>query len=594
MTRAGDDRTSARSADPTAPTSRASWTSPDQPTSPLPAVLAAAQIWAAEDPDPVTAAELRRLLSAAQSGHEGAAAQLCDAFSDTLQFGTAGLRGQLGPGPRRMNRVVVARAAAGLARHLLEQGHGGLPVVVGHDARHYSATFARDTAEVLAGHGLRPLLCPRPLPTPVVAAAVGRVAACAGVVVTASHNPARDNGFKVYVGDGAQLGPPADAAVAHLIETVGPMAGIPRSPDVEILGEEVVDSYLARVSGLVLSGGPREVAVAYTALHGVGSALMRAALIGAGFPPPHVVDAQDQPDPDFPTVTYPNPEEPGATDLVLELARDRHVDLVLAHDPDADRCAAGIPAPGGGFRMLTGDELGAVLGWWVLQRGFLSAAPVRGTFATSIVSSRLLAAVARAAGLGYRETLTGFKWIARAADDLVYGYEEALGYCLDPTWVRDKDGVSAGLLIAEMTAHLKAAGRTVTDVLDELALEHGVHVTGQVALRCPHVSSLQARMQTLRTSPPVSLGGLRVAAVEDLAQGWGGLPPTDALRYVLGGAADVSDGRVIVRPSGTEPKIKVYLELRAPVDRGAVSETRSRAEARLARLTHDVRGQVAR
>lgn len=558
-----------------------------------PSVSGTAAAWAAEDPDPGTAAELRRLLEAAHAGDVEAAAGVLDAFSGTLHFGTAGLRGRLGPGPRRMNRAVVSRAAAGLAQYLLREGHVGAPVVVGHDARHLSATFARDTAEVLAGHGLRPMLCPRPLPTPVVVAAVGRLSACAAVVVTASHNPAGDNGFKVYAGDGAQIGPPVDEEIAALIEVVGPQAGIPRSTDYEILGEEVVDRYLARVCGLVMPGGPRGVAIAYTALHGVGGAVMRAALSAAGFPRPFVVDAQDEPDPDFPTVAFPNPEEPGATDLVLELARARDVDLVLANDPDADRCAAGVRTADADLRMLSGDELGVLLGWWVLQRGTMAAAPVRGTFATTIVSSRLLGAMARAAGVGFRETLTGFKWIARAADDLVYGYEEALGYCVDPTAVRDKDGISAGLLVAELVAFLKAAGRTACEVLDELALAHGLHLTRHVSVRCSDAAFPAARIQALRTTPPTALGGLPVLGVEDLALGSDQLPPTDGLRYLLGGADDVSDGRVIVRTSGTEPKLKAYIELRAPVPPGLLARVRSSAQDRIALVADDVRCRLA-
>ena len=297
------------------------------------------------------------------------------------------------------------------------------------------------------------------------------------MVVTASHNPPQDNGYKVYLGDGAQIVPPADAGIAACIAAVGATAEIPRSTAYTTLDEAVVESYLARVCGLALPGGPRDVAVAYTAMHGVGSPLMRAALTRAGFSPPLAVEVQDEPDPDFPTVVFPNPEEPGAMDLALDLAAAKRVDLVLANDPDADRCAVGIPRPGGGFRMLTGDEVGALLGWWILARGERSGVPVTGTYASSIVSSQLLGAIARAAGLGFRETLTGFKWISRAAADLAFGYEEALGYCVDPRGVRDKDGISAGLLVTEMVAALKAEGRDVQDVLDELAILHGVHAT---------------------------------------------------------------------------------------------------------------------
>ena len=434
----------------------------------------------------------------AEAGDEAVAEELADAFAGTLQFGTAGLRGKLGPGPNRMNRVVVSRAAAGLAQYLLDQGQGGTPVVIGFDARYNSDVFARDTAEIFAGAGFRAMICPRPLPTPVLAGAILTYGASAGVVVTASHNPPQDNGYKVYLGDGSQIVPPADAGIAACIEAVGALADIPRSHEYATLDEGVVDSYLARVCGLALPGGARDISVAYTAMHGVGSPLMKAALTGAGFPAPLAVVAQDEPDPDFPTVSFPNPEEPGAMDLAMDLAGGAHVDLVLANDPDADRCAVGIPLADGGFRMLTGDEVGALLGWWILQRGVRAGTPVTGTYANSIVSSQLLGAIARDAGLGFRETLTGFKWISRAADDLAFGYEEALGYCVDPTGVRDKDGISAGLLVTEMAAALKAEGRGVQDVLDDLATAHGVHATSQVSLRFTDLSAIPALMASLR------------------------------------------------------------------------------------------------
>lgn len=558
------------------------------------ALAAAAREWIADDPDPATADALRRLLATAQSGDPGAAADLVDAFAGPLQFGTAGLRGTLGPGPNRMNRVVVARAAAGLARYLLDLGHGGAPVVVGFDARHGSRAFARDTAEVMAGAGLRPLLLPRPLPTPVLASAIRPHGAAAGVMVTASHNPAADNGYKVYLEDGAQVVAPADVGIAVRIGAVGAIATIPRSTGYETLGESVVDSYVARVAGLVHPDGPRAVRVAYTALHGVGSPLMRAALVGAGFPGPLVVAAQDAPDPDFPTVPIPNPEEPGAMDLVLALAREQGVDLVLANDPDADRCAVAVPAGDDGYRVLTGDEVGALLGWWLIERGRRRGVPVTGTFATTIVSSQLLGAIARAAGLGFRETLTGFKWISRAAADLVYGYEEALGYCVDPAAVRDKDGIAAGLLMAELVAALGADGRAVRDVLDELALVHGVHATAQVSLRFAAVSAVAAVMRSLRSGPPLRLGGLPVGAVEDLSDGAAGLPPTDGLRYWLTGTGPVADGRVIVRPSGTEPKIKAYVEVRAPVVGRDLAGARRAAAERLAGVSRDVRAHLTR
>ncbi len=557
-----------------------------------PLLLTMAAQWAEADPDPATAAELTDRITAAEAGDPGAATELADAFAGTLQFGTAGLRGKLGPGPNRMNRVVVSRAAAGLAQYLLDQGRGGTPVVIGFDARHNSDVFARDTAEIFAGAGFRAMICPRPLPTPVLAGAILTYGASAGVVVTASHNPPQDNGYKVYLGDGSQIVPPADAGIAACIEAVGAVADIPRSTDYATLDEAVVDSYLARVSGLALPGGPRDISVAYTAMHGVGSPLMRAALTGAGFPAPLAVVAQDEPDPDFPTVSFPNPEEPGAMDLAMDLAGASNVDLVLANDPDADRCAVGIPVAEGGFRMLTGDEVGALLGWWILQRGVRAGTPVTGTYANSIVSSQLLGAIARDSGLGFRETLTGFKWISRAADDLAFGYEEALGYCVDPTGVRDKDGISAGLLVTEMAAVLKAEGRGVQDVLDDLATAHGVHATSQVSLRFTDLSAIPALMASLRAQPPTGFGGLDVVESIDLEAGSPDLPPTDGLKYMLGGAPGIDGARVIIRPSGTEPKIKAYLEVRAPVGAEGVAAARSVAGERIAAVAEDVRARL--
>ncbi len=548
--------------------------------------------WADTDPDPATAAELNERIRAAESGDASAAEELADAFAGTLQFGTAGLRGKLGPGPNRMNRVVVSRAAAGLAQYLLDQGEAGTAVVIGFDARHNSEVFARDTAEIFAGAGLRAMVCPRPLPTPVLAGAILTYGASAGVVVTASHNPPEDNGYKVYLGDGSQIVPPADAGIAARIEAVGALADIPRSQYYATLDEGVVDSYLARVCGLALPGGPRDISVAYTAMHGVGSPLMSAALTGAGFPAPLSVRAQDEPDPDFPTVSFPNPEEPGAMDLAMDLAGAEHVDLVLANDPDADRCAVGIPLAAGGFRMLTGDEVGALLGWWILQRGQRAGTPVTGTYANSIVSSQLLGAIARDAALGFRETLTGFKWISRAAEDLAFGYEEALGYCVDPTGVRDKDGISAGLLVTEMAAALKAEGRDVQDVLDDLATQHGVHATGQVSLRFTDLTAIPALMVSLRAAPPSGFGGLEVAGTIDLEQGSLDLPPTDGLKYLLGAALGVDGARVIIRPSGTEPKIKAYLEVRATVGADGVDAARAVAAQRMSAVAQDVRRRL--
>ncbi|MDT0319323.1 phospho-sugar mutase [Streptomyces millisiae] len=539
----------------------------------------AARAWLAEDPDPETRAELAALLDA------GDTAPLAERFAGTLQFGTAGLRGEMGAGPMRMNRAVVIRAAAGLAAYLNRTAPG--LVVIGYDARHRSADFARDTAAVLTGAGLRAALLPRPLPTPVVAFAIRHLGAVAGVVVTASHNPPRDNGYKVYLGDGSQIVPPADADIAAEIAAVGPLAGVARPESGwEVLGEEVVEAYLARTGAALAPGGAREVSVVYTPMHGVGQATLVDAFARAGFPAPEEVAEQADPDPEFPTVAFPNPEEPGAMDLALARARAVGPDLVLANDPDADRCAAGVPdcsQGAGSWRMLRGDEVGALLATHLVRRG------VRGTFAASIVSASLVGRIAAAAGLPYRETLTGFKWLGRVPG-LAFGYEEALGYCVDPGGVRDKDGITAALLIAELAAELKAdGGRTLTDLLDDIALEHGLHATDQLSVRVADLGLIAKAMDRLRATPPTALGGLPVTSAEDLRSGSAELPPTDGLRYALAGAGDVASARVIVRPSGTEPKLKCYLEVVVPVaNRAMLPTARTRAAEALTAIRHDL------
>ncbi len=517
-----------------------------------------AQAWLLDDPDPDTRRALERLLDAAGSGDEGAATELADAFDGRLEFGTAGLRGALGPGPNRMNRAVVTRAAAGLAAYLTTHGATG-PVVVGYDARHKSDAFARDTAEVMEGAGIHALLLPHPLPTPVLAFAIRHLGCAAGVMVTASHNPPQDNGYKVYLGDGTQIVPPADADISACIDAVGPVHEVPRGDSWVTLGDEVLDDYLASVAALVDPSAPREVAIAYTPMHGVGGDVVLRALRLAGFPAPRVVSAQFAPDPDFPTVAFPNPEEPGAMDLALEEGIESDADVVIANDPDADRCAVAVPtrsrgADGGpAYRMLRGDEVGALLGWWLHERG------ARGIYANSIVSSSLLARMSEAYGLEHRETLTGFKWIGRIPG-LAFGYEEALGYCVDAAHVSDKDGVSAAVRVVEMVAALSAQGRTVHDVLDDLAVAHGLHATDQLSVRVADVSLIADAMARLRAAPPTEVAGLEVALVEDLSAGVDGLPPTDGMRLRL-----AERTRIIVRPSGTEPKLKCYLEVVVPV-----------------------------
>ncbi|MGW1721184.1 phospho-sugar mutase [Streptomyces sp. NPDC002156] len=510
-------------------------------------LIARAKAWLAEDPDAETRDELAKLIDAQDLP------ELTARFSGTLQFGTAGLRGELGAGPMRMNRSVVIRAAAGLAAYLKSKGRTDGLVVIGYDARHKSADFAQDTAAVMTGAGLRAAVLPRPLPTPVLAFAIRHLGAVAGVEVTASHNPPRDNGYKVYLGDGSQIVPPADAEIAAEIDAVHALADVPRpTTGWETLDDTVLNAYLARTDAVLAPGSPRTARTVYTPMHGVGRDTLLAAFARAGFPAPALVAEQADPDPDFPTVAFPNPEEPGAMDLAFAEARATNPDLVIANDPDADRCAAAVPVSGDGWRMLRGDEVGALLATHLVRRG------ARGTFAESIVSSSLLGRIAEKANLPYEETLTGFKWIARV-EGLRYGYEEALGYCVDPDGVRDKDGITAALLITELASELKEEGRTLLDLLDDIAVEHGLHATDQLSVRVEDLSVIANAMRRLREQPPTRLAGLAITKAEDLTKGTETLPPTDGLRYTLDGA------RVIVRPSGTEPKLKCYLEVVLPV-----------------------------
>ncbi|MER5944411.1 phospho-sugar mutase [Streptomyces sp. NPDC001928] len=533
-------------------------------------LLARSRAWLAEDPDPETRDELAKLIDT------GDVEELAARFSGTLQFGTAGLRGELGAGPMRMNRTVVIRAAAGLAAYLKKQGHTDGLVVIGYDARHKSEDFARDTAAVMTGAGLRAAVLPRPLPTPVLAYAIRHLGAAAGVEVTASHNPPRDNGYKVYLGDGSQIVPPADADIAAEIDAVPSLHDVPRPESGwETLDDSVLDAYLARTDAVLAAGSARTARTVYTAMHGVGKDVLLAAFARAGFPTPALVAEQAEPDPDFPTVAFPNPEEPGAMDLAFAKARETSPDLIIANDPDADRCAVAVP-DGADWRMLRGDEVGSLLAAHLVGRG------AQGTFAESIVSSSLLGRIAEKAGLPYEETLTGFKWIARV-DGLRYGYEEALGYCVDPEGVRDKDGITAALLITELASVLKAEGRTLLDLLDDLAVEHGLHATDQLSVRVQDLSVIADAMRQLREQPPTELAGLAITRAEDLTRGTDTLPPTDGLRYTLEGA------RVIVRPSGTEPKLKCYLEVVVPVGTHAdLPAARAKAADLLAAIKQDL------
>ncbi|WP_018653563.1 phospho-sugar mutase [Actinomadura flavalba] len=539
----------------------------------------AARAWLAQDPDPATRAELRALLDA------GDAAALADRFGARLEFGTAGLRGELGAGPNRMNRVTVMRAAAGLAARVAADGGEAPGIVIGYDARHGSERFARDTAAVATGAGLRAWLLPRALPTPVLAFLVRHLGAAAGVMVTASHNPPQDNGYKVYWGDGAQIVPPLDAEISAAIDAVGPVDELPLGTGWTVLGDDAVDAYLDAVTGLPL-GGARELSVVYTPLHGVGRDVALRAFARAGFAEPAVVPEQAEPDPDFPTVAFPNPEEPGAMDLALALAAERGADLVIANDPDADRCAVAVPT-GDGWRALTGDEVGALL----TEHALAHTSGDDRLVVTTIVSSSLAGRLAAEHGVRFAESLTGFKWIVKAgAGRLVLGYEEALGYCLGGDAgppVRDKDGIGAALAVAALAAAERAKGRTLLDVLDDQARRHGLHATAQLSVRVTDRALITAAMDRLRAAPPARLAGLAVTALDDLSTGAAGLPPTDGLRLRLDGGT-----RVVIRPSGTEPKLKCYLQVVRPVA-GDVAPVRTEAERALTALRDDLSALLA-
>ena len=456
--------------------------------------------------------------------------------------------------------------------------------MVGHDARHDSDLFARATAQILSGAGISVMMLPAHLPTPVLAFAVRHLGCAAGVMITASHNPPADNGYKVYLGDGSQIVSPVDREIsAHIAEVtaLGPVADLPHGEEWLTLGDEVVQAYVDKAAALVEDGPPLHLRLAYTAMHGVGGAVFLRVLEQAGFPEPVVVAAQFEPDADFPTVSFPNPEEPGAMDLALAAAVDADCDLVIAHDPDADRCAVGVPTTDG-WRMLSGDEVGYLLGWWIAAGNRRLSR--RGVFAQSIVSGSMLALIAADAHLDYEQTLTGFKWIARVPD-LTYGYEEALGYCVDPNGVRDKDGITAGLMMAEMAARLKAWNGSLLQVLDDLACEYGVHATRQVSVRVSELSRIPAVMSALRAAPPATVAGLAVTSFEDLEQGADGLPPTDGLRFTL-----ESGARIIIRPSGTEPKVKCYLQSVVPVVDGDLAAARAAADGELEAIGADVAG----
>jgi len=561
--------------------------------------------WESDDVDEAAKAELDDLVYQATHGGpqaDEAAAELQDRFAGTLQFGTAGLRGAMAAGPNRMNKAVVDAAAAGLGSFLKQALPGETPkVVIGYDGRYNSKEFAQDTAAIMTAQGIEAYLLPKLLPTPVVAYAVRNLPADAGVMVTASHNPAADNGYKVYLGgrvvqdagQGAQIVAPYDKAIAAEIAKVGPANKIPIAESGwTVLGDDIVKGYLQSVLGNS-DNAPRDLRIVTTSMHGVGGDTLAAMLEAAGFEDVHPVMEQRHPDPDFPTVSFPNPEEKGAIDLALALAKKVNADLVIANDPDADRCAMAVYDPRAGadgkgaWRMLHGDEVGTLLGFAVANSPAVQANKAGAVMANSIVSSRLLRRIAERAGLTYSNTLTGFKWISRTPG-LVFGYEEALGYCVDPANVRDKDGISAALIIAQLVNKLKAEGKTVIDQLDDLYREHGLFLTDQLSLRFSDLALIPKTMAKLRANPPKELAGSPVVELADLNDGYQGLPPTDGILI-----RTQNDNRVIVRPSGTEPKVKCYLEVVHPVEYDASFDTVTQARQSARKVLDQIKTELA-
>jgi phosphomannomutase len=532
--------------------------------------------WMADDPDPDTKAELQRVVANAMGGVAGAAEDLADRMNGTLTFGTAGLRGPVRAGSNGMNRAVVVRATAGVAEWLRQQGHAGGTVVVGRDARHGSAEFQEAVAGVLTAAGFPVLTMPGPLPTPITAFLVRSLGAVAGIQVTASHNPPADNGYKVYVGfgepPGSQIVPPDDRLIEAGIRGATAARSVPVAAGAMPVSDAQVDAYLSHVATLP-RGTARHLRVVLTPMHGVGGDSALEALRRAGFTDVTLVPEQAAPDPDFPTVDFPNPEEPGAADLLLAFASSSGADLAIALDPDADRCALGVRFADG-WRMLRGDETGALLGAHVLSTVDRVAHPDP-LVASTIVSSSLLGLIAAAAGARHAETLTGFKWLVRAGAGLVFAYEEALGLCVDPDSVCDKDGISASILACDLAATLKAAGRALPDALDDLAVAHGVHLTDQVSLRFTDVAAIGPMVAALRTDPPTRLGGAEVRQDN---------PAPDIIRLRAAGL------RVVIRPSGTEPKVKAYLEVVEPV---ASPDTLAAARTAAAQRMSALRDEIA-
>jgi len=549
--------------------------------------LLAARAWVDRDPDPETRGGLLRVIKQAAEGNIKAHAALTAAFSGRLTFGTAGIRGPLGFGPSAMNRVVVSQTTAGLARFLLSRATtatSALRVVVGYDARKNSSVFASDTAEVLSGHGIEVLLTPTYVPTPIVAFAVRYLGCDAGIMITASHNPATDNGYKVYFGGadgGSQIVPPVDKDIEdeiHLVATTLSYDQIPRSTEKvsQTPANLAVDYTTATLASLApLSAKKSAITAVYTPMHGVGGDTFLHVLESAGFTVPVVVDEQFTPDPLFPTVAFPNPEEHGALDRAVARARDVNADIIIAHDPDADRLAVALPVKSAqGYKALTGNQVGAILGWWAATRA--QEARQHGALANSSVSSPVLGKIATHFGLDHVETLTGFKYVSRVPD-LIFGFEEALGYLVNPEVVRDKDGISAALAIIDLANHLADGAKTLWDYLATIEQTVGAFASGQITIKVDPAKADLPITNLLRANQPAHIGKHEVVAADDFMKGVGGFPPDNILRYYL------SDGsRVIVRPSGTERKVKVYLD--------TAGETRDDAEVALAALEGAVRG----
>lgn len=512
--------------------------------------------WIKHDPDPKTAKQLQQWLD--QNNLE----KLTAAFNGFLQFGTAGLRGPIGPGPSCMNRAVVSRAAAGIAAFMKK--HNLQSVVIGRDARHGSAEFAKDSAEILAGAGFKTYVLPRELPTPVLAFAVNKLKADVGIMVTASHNPAIDNGYKVYLGGvvsgvnyhGSQIISPIDSEISEFISKADLKPN--RITSYETVAESVITDYIKSVAAICQT--PNQLKIVYTALHGVGAETFLKVFNAAGFSNLIVVKEQEKPDPDFPTTPFPNPEEIGAIDLAIEYAKRESADLVIANDPDADRCAIAINDPDHGWRMLRGDEVGAIVGKYLIERDRIN----NGAYANSLVSSSLLSKMAKKAGIEFHETLTGFKWISKIPN-LTFGYEEALGYCVDAKSVNDKDGISVGLLIAQIAGELRDGGVSLADYLNLIGDEYGFHKTDQISIRVTDLSIIQSLLNKVAANPPASLAGSALISAEDLSKSKSMATPGIRCYY--------NDGiRIIIRPSGTEPKLKCYIEV--------VSNSKSDAQLR--------------